>query len=99
MSDSHKAPPVPFRRGPITSQTYEWSAQQDDKRRTSELPELIEQTEGAMTADELAPLLNVSRITLFKRCAAGKIPCFRIGTSVRFDPVLVARWLRSLMKG
>ena len=58
------------------------------------LPDRIEQTGRAMTADELAALLNVSRITIFKQAKAGRIPSFRVGTCVRFDPHSVAQWLR-----
>jgi hypothetical protein len=36
----------------------------------------------------------VSRITIFKQAKAGRIPSFRIGTCVRFDPKIVANWLR-----
>jgi excisionase family DNA binding protein len=49
----------------------------------------------AMTAKELAKFLNVSPITVFKQAKAGRIPSFRIGTCVRFDPQAVARWLKS----
>jgi excisionase family DNA binding protein len=45
-------------------------------------------------ADELAHVLTVSRITIFKQAKAGRIPSFRIGTCVRFDPKAVAEWLR-----
>lgn len=44
---------------------------------------------------ELADILNVSNITIFKRAKAGYIPSFRIGTCVRFDPKIVAQWLRN----
>jgi excisionase family DNA binding protein len=47
------------------------------------------------TADELADILAVSRITIFKQAKAGRIPSFRIGTCVRFDPRAVANWLRT----
>jgi len=60
-----------------------------------DLAEQIERMERALTADELAGLLSVSRVTIFKQAAAGKIPSFRIGTCVRFDPHAVAEWLRS----
>jgi excisionase family DNA binding protein len=49
-----------------------------------------------LTADELASMLTVSRITIFKQAKAGRIPSFRIGTCVRFDPQSVARWLRGM---
>jgi len=50
----------------------------------------------ALTADELASMLTVSRITIFKQAKEGRIPSFRIGTCVRFDPKMVAQWLRKM---
>ena len=65
-----------------------------EKRLT--LAEQIEHIEGAMTAEKLAKLLGVSKITIFKQAKAGRIPSFRIGTCVRFDPRAVANWLRKI---
>jgi len=48
----------------------------------------------ALTANELAGMLTVSKVTIFKQAKAGRIPSFRIGTCVRFDPRSVAQWLR-----
>jgi excisionase family DNA binding protein len=59
------------------------------------LADRIERYERALTAEELAKLLTVSKVTIFKQAKAGRIPSFRIGTCVRFDPRAVARWLRS----
>ena len=59
------------------------------------LAEQIERMGRALTAEELAKLLCVSKVTIFKQAAAGKIPSFRVGTCVRFDPRTVANWLRS----
>jgi excisionase family DNA binding protein len=58
------------------------------------LADQIEKTGRALTADELARVLSVSRITIFKQAKAGRIPSFRIGTCVRFDPRAIAEWLR-----
>jgi len=58
------------------------------------LADRIEETGHALTAKEIATVLSVSRITIFKQARAGRIPSFKIGTSVRFDPHSVARWLR-----
>jgi excisionase family DNA binding protein len=58
------------------------------------IPDQIESFGRALTAPELATLLNVSRITIFKQAKAGRIPSFRIGTSVRFCPKTTADWLR-----
>jgi excisionase family DNA binding protein len=63
---------------------------------TLSLADQIEQTGHALTADELARVLAVSRITIFKQAKAGRIPSFRIGTCVRFDPRAVANWLRKM---
>jgi len=60
------------------------------------LPDRIERMGRALTADELASILTVSRITIFKQAKAGRIPSFRIGTCVRFDPKVVAQWLRAM---
>jgi excisionase family DNA binding protein len=60
------------------------------------LPDQIERTGHAITASELARMLAVSRVTVFKQAAAGRIPSFRVGTCVRFDPRAVANWLRKM---
>jgi excisionase family DNA binding protein len=56
----------------------------------------IEKTGHALTAEDLAKLLSVSKVTIFKHAAAGRIPSFRVGTCVRFDPRAVADWLRCM---
>lgn len=60
----------------------------------SPLADVIEATNHALTAVELARVLNVSKITIFKQARAGRIPSFRVGTCVRFDPHAIAKWLR-----
>jgi excisionase family DNA binding protein len=47
----------------------------------------------AMTAEELADLLKVSRLTILRRAKRGTIPSFRVGSCVRFDPANISRWL------
>lgn len=58
------------------------------------LADRIELFDCAMTAKQLAALLAVSTIAIYKYAKAGRIPSFRIGTSVRFCPKAVADWLR-----
>jgi excisionase family DNA binding protein len=60
------------------------------------LPDRIEQFKHALTAVELAQLLAVSRITIFKLAKSGRIPSFRVGTCVRFDPRAISAWLRKM---
>jgi excisionase family DNA binding protein len=59
------------------------------------LPQRIEGLNHAITAREVAALLAVSPITVYKMAKAGIIPSFRVGTAVRFDPRAIAEWLRS----
>jgi excisionase family DNA binding protein len=47
----------------------------------------------ALKADELADILGVSKVTVFKQAKKGTIPSFRVGTCVRFDPKKTADWL------
>jgi len=56
----------------------------------------IEKIGHALTAEDLSQLLSVSKVTIFKQAAAGRIPCFKVGTCVRFDPRAVAQWLRKM---
>ena len=58
------------------------------------LPDQIERIPHALTAVELAGLLAVSRITIFKLAKRGTLPSFRVGTCVRFCPTAISRWLR-----
>ena len=49
---------------------------------------------GALTAKQLAAMLNISPKTVFKLAKAGRIPSFRVGTAVRFDARHIIDWLR-----
>ena len=56
----------------------------------------VESYRHALQASELAELLAISKVTIFKLAKAGRIPSFRVGTCVRFDPRKVADWLRKM---
>ena len=53
----------------------------------------------ALTASELAEILNVSPAFLYRLAADGKLPSFRLGSAIRFDPAAVAAWLRKESRG
>jgi excisionase family DNA binding protein len=59
------------------------------------LADQIEKFGRALTPVELAKLLGVSRILIYKLAKAHRLPCFRIGSAVRFCPKTVADWLRT----
>jgi excisionase family DNA binding protein len=61
----------------------------------SSIAERIEKAPGALTAPQLAQYLEMSPTTIYDMAAKGRIPHIRIGSSIRFDPVVTARWLRS----
>ncbi len=63
------------------------------RNRLGSLASKIHARERAMTADELARILNVSRLTILRRAKRGTIPSFRVGGAVRFDPANISRWL------
>jgi excisionase family DNA binding protein len=48
----------------------------------------------ALTAEDLAEKLQVTPTMIRKLAREGRLPSFRVGTAVRFDPKLVAAWLR-----
>jgi excisionase family DNA binding protein len=58
------------------------------------LADQIANFEAAMTAKQLAQLLSVSAVSVFKLAKRGTLPSFRVGTCVRFCPAAIARWLR-----
>lgn len=59
------------------------------------IAEQIEQIGRALTAEDLSRLLSISKVAVYKYAAEGKIPSFRIGMALRFDPHSVATWLRT----
>ena len=58
------------------------------------ITETIEQFDHALTAPELARLLSVHRLTIYRAARSGALKSFSIGTCIRFEPRAVAAWLR-----
>jgi excisionase family DNA binding protein len=61
------------------------------------LADSLEQKRRALLVVEVAELLNISERQVYKLVAGHRIPCFKIGTSIRFDPVAISEWLRGKM--
>jgi excisionase family DNA binding protein len=64
--------------------------------RIMSLASRINAIQHALTAEELAEMLGVSRLTILRRAKRGTIPSFRVGSCVRFDPSNIARWLMQM---
>jgi excisionase family DNA binding protein len=61
------------------------------------LADQVEQIPHALTAKDLAALLCVSPMTIYRLAARHAIPSYRIGDSLRFDPKAVAAYLRQAL--
>jgi excisionase family DNA binding protein len=61
------------------------------------LPDVIEGRVAALTVSEVAAILSVSERQVYKLAATNRIPSFKIGASIRFDPADFAEWLRNKM--
>jgi predicted DNA-binding transcriptional regulator AlpA len=57
--------------------------------------ETLENRKDALKVSELAKLLSVTPQHIYKTWAAGRIPgAFRVNRAIRFDPQILAEWLR-----
>lgn len=54
----------------------------------------IENFPGALKVSDLVKLLGFSKHAIYDFIEAGTIPCYRIGSGIRFDPRDTANWLR-----
>jgi excisionase family DNA binding protein len=64
------------------------------KYRRMDLPSYLESVDRGMTAGELSKVLGIPARTLYRQAKAGRIPSFHVGFAVRFDPAVIATWLR-----
>ena len=51
-----------------------------------DLADSLAQRVTALTVSDVASLLNISERQVYKLAADGRIPCFKFGNSIRFDP-------------
>jgi excisionase family DNA binding protein len=54
----------------------------------------LKDRQTAITVPELAKMLTLSRRQLYKMASANRIPNFKVGTSVRFDPGEIREWIQ-----
>jgi excisionase family DNA binding protein len=57
--------------------------------------ESLAHADHALSVTELAQVLDVSRLTLYRWVGEGKIPHLRLGSIVRFCGPTTAAWLRA----
>lgn len=61
--------------------------------------ESIRSRQKAMGAEDLADLLGLTRKHILKMAKAQRMPSYRLGGAVRFDPGRIADWLESRSVG
>lgn len=61
------------------------------------LAEYLQNRPRALRAGEVAALLGVSERLVYKLASDRRIPAFRVGCALRFDPAALASWLRQQM--
>lgn len=61
----------------------------------ADLPTQISQRRKALTVSDLSSIISLSTKKIYELVAKGAIPYYRIAGSIRFDPKLIADWLRS----
>jgi excisionase family DNA binding protein len=63
----------------------------------NKLAAMVEAYETAITAAQLAMILQCSRREIYKLIDEKRIPALRVGTMIRLDPYQIAEWIRSKM--
>ncbi|HXW89512.1 MAG TPA: helix-turn-helix domain-containing protein, partial [Terriglobales bacterium] len=63
-----------------------------------DLADSLEKRATALTVSDVASLLNISERQVYKLAADGRIPSFKVGNSIRFDPAAFAAWLRQKVR-
>lgn len=61
------------------------------------LTDCLDGKRQALVVTDIAELLRISERQVYKLVAAHRIPCFKIGGSIRFDPLAISVWLREKM--
>jgi excisionase family DNA binding protein len=57
--------------------------------------ETVERFDRSLIAKEVAELFRLKLETVYRHARNHEIPSFRVGGSVRFDPLVLSRWMRS----
>lgn len=56
------------------------------------ISQILRSYHRALTAREIAEMLHLHPVTVYRKAKAHVIPCRFIGTAVRFDPGVIAQW-------
>lgn len=59
-----------------------------------DLAAVVEQRSGLLDVQDLIELTGFKKTAIYDMVADGRIPYLRFGSSIRFDPIAIADWLR-----
>lgn len=59
-----------------------------------DLAAVVEQRPGLLTVQDLVLLTGFGKTAIYEMVASGRIPYLRFDTSIRFDPIAIAAWMR-----
>src|ERR1700676_3331945 len=77
--------------------SLEQFAREDLDDKNGGLTDCLDGRRRALVVTDIAELLSISERQVYKLVAKHRIPCFKIGGSIRFDPVAISAWLRQKM--
>ncbi len=59
-----------------------------------DLAAIVEQRSGLLTVQDLVELTGFGKTAIYDMVAVGRIQYLRFGSSIRFDPIVIAAWMR-----
>ena len=59
-----------------------------------DLAAVVEQQSGLLKVQDLVPLTGFRKTAIYQMVEDGRIPYLRFGSSIRFDPIAIAAWMR-----
>ena len=72
-------------------------SREDLSDKTGGLTDCLDGRRRALVVTDIAELLSISERKVYILVAEHRIPCFKIGGSIRFDPFAISAWLRQKM--
>lgn len=59
-----------------------------------DLAAVVEQRPGLLKVQDLVRLIGFRKTVIYEMVADGRIPYLRFDSSIRFDPIAIATWMR-----
>lgn len=60
----------------------------------NDLASVIEARPGLLKVQDLVRLTGFGKTAIYEMVCSGRIPYLRFGSTIRFDPIAIAAWMR-----